>query len=99
MTSTPVRLTRRTTDTPAELVDIFRPLKMITLKLTPGCNLSCSYCNVDAASPSTPRMSIETYRRIIDLLVEHTVHDDLTVEFHGGEPLLLGEDWFREAVG
>jgi uncharacterized protein len=72
---------------------------MITLKLTPGCNLQCTYCNVDAASPSTPRMSIETYRRIVDLLVDHSVHETLTIEFHGGEPLLLSEDWFREAVG
>lgn len=102
VSATPVRLTRKigaSAGTPGELVEIFRPLKMITLKLTPGCNLSCTYCNVDAASPSTPRMSIETYRRIVDLLVDNSVHDTLTLEFHGGEPLLLGQDWFREAVG
>lgn len=81
------------------LAEIFRPLKMITLKLTPGCNLSCSYCNVDAASPTTPRMSMDVYRRIVDLLVDNSVHQVLTLEFHGGEPLLLGNGWFYEAVG
>ncbi|MFN3218522.1 MAG: radical SAM protein [Acidimicrobiales bacterium] len=82
----------------ATLAQLFRPLRMVTLKLTPGCNLRCTYCNVDAAGTRSPQMSLETYRRVIDLLVAHSVHRDLIVEFHGGEPLLLGTAWVREAV-
>jgi radical SAM protein with 4Fe4S-binding SPASM domain len=84
--------------TGAALAAMFRPLRMVTLKLTPGCNLRCTYCNVDAAGTRSPQMSLETYRRVIDLLVEHSVHRDLVVELHGGEPLLLGTAWVREAV-
>lgn len=77
----------------------FRNIRYVTLKVTNGCNLKCSYCNVDADLPSTPRMSMETFKRVADLLIKNSIHKDVGLEFHGGEPLLMSEDWMEEAVG
>ena len=77
----------------------FRPIKYVTLKVTNGCNLKCSYCNVEADLPSTPRMSIETFKRIATVFIENATATQLGLEFHGGEPLLFPDEWFGEAVG
>ena len=82
---------------PAE--QFFGPISYVTLKITNGCNLKCSYCNVEADLPSTPRMSIETFKRVATLLIENARGTDLGLEFHGGEPLLFPDEWFGEAVG
>ena len=78
--------------------DYFRNIRYVTLKVTNGCNLKCSYCNVDADVPSTPRMSIETFQRCADLLIENSEFPFLVLEFHGGEPLIMGDEWLTEAV-
>lgn len=76
----------------------FENINNITLKLTPGCNLKCTYCNVEADSPKTPRMAIERFRQIADLVITNSKHHFIGLEFHGGEPLLLPDEWFEEAV-
>src|SRR5438045_2247336 len=62
----------------------FRDIAYVTLKVTNGCNLKCSYCNVEADHPSTPKMSIETFKRVADLLVENSPYPQVGLEFHGG---------------
>ena len=76
----------------------FRTIRYVTLKVTNGCNLKCSYCNVDADLPSTPRLSMERYKRVARLLIENSMAPSLSLEFHGGEPLLLSDEWYEEAV-
>ena len=78
--------------------DFFKSIKYVTLKVTNGCNLKCSYCNVDADVPTTPRMSIDLYKRITDVLMENSTSDDVVLEFHGGEPLVMGDEWLTQAV-
>lgn len=78
--------------------EFFKPIRYVTLKLTNGCNLKCSYCNVDADVPSTPRMSIERFKHIADLLIVNSEAKEVVLEFHGGEPLIMDDAWFEEAV-
>lgn len=78
--------------------EFFRNIRYVTIKVTNGCNLKCSYCNVDADVPSTPRISMETYKRIADLLIKNSVHEEVGLEFHGGEPLIMPDEFFQEAV-
>lgn len=80
------------------LADFFHRINTITLKLTRGCNLSCAYCNVEAITPKTPRMSIDQFKQVARLLVENSQQSHVTLEFHGGEPLLLPDEWYEEAV-
>lgn len=79
--------------------EFFRTIRYVTLKVTNGCNLKCSYCNVEADLPSTPRLSMERYKQIARLLIENSREKMVALEFHGGEPLLLDDEWFKEAVG
>lgn len=76
----------------------FEQINNITLKLTPGCNLKCAYCNVEAAGPKTPKMAIERFKQIADLIIRNSTSHFVGLEFHGGEPLLLPDEWFEEAV-
>ncbi len=78
--------------------EFFRTIRFVTLKVTNGCNLKCSYCNVEADLPSTPRLSIERFKQIAHLLIENSNAPFVGLEFHGGEPLLLDDEWFEEAV-
>ena len=79
--------------------EFFERINYVTLKLTPGCNLKCTYCNVEAITPKTPKMAIERFKQVADLLILNSKGPFVGLEFHGGEPLLLSDDWFEEAVG
>jgi uncharacterized protein len=80
------------------LPDFFQRIGYVTLKLTTGCNLHCAYCNVEALTPRTPRMSLDRYKQVADLLLTNSRQPRVGLEFHGGEPLLLSDAWFEEAV-
>ena len=80
------------------LDEFFQGIGYVTLKVTSGCNLKCAYCNVDALTPQTPRMSIERFKQVAQLLLANSRQQRVGLEFHGGEPLLLADDWFEEAV-
>jgi uncharacterized protein len=81
-----------------KLSEFFQRIGYVTLKLTSGCNLHCAYCNVEALTPRTPRMSLDRYKQVADLLLANSHRPQVGLEFHGGEPLLLPDEWFEEAV-
>src|SRR5262249_7717467 len=76
----------------------FERISVITMKLTLGCNLHCTYCNTETASPRTPKMSLDLWKQVARLLVENSHDSHVSIEFHGGEPLLLDDDWLVEAA-
>lgn len=71
-------------------------VKTITFQVTEACNLNCSYCYQINKSPN--RMSFDTAKKFIDMLIEDSYKEDSYVyvkdtgsvifEFIGGEPLL-----------
>jgi uncharacterized protein len=81
------------------LEEFFRRITSVSMKLTQGCNLKCTYCNTETVTPRTPMMSIDLYKRVASLVLENSTGRYIGLEFHGGEPLLLGDEWFREATG
>jgi uncharacterized protein len=80
------------------LEEFFRRIGYVTLKVTNGCNLHCSYGNVEAVTPRTPRLSIERFKQVARLLLANSRQTRVGLEFHGGEPLLLADEFFEEAV-
>jgi len=66
---------------------VTRPGPLFILHITDCCNLSCSYCFTDSKPSGKKRMSWETARRALDLILEFP-SDSGTIEFSGGEPLL-----------
>lgn len=62
---------------------------------TLGCPSKCHYCW--SSDEGSPRMSIDTVREIAEWLKGYR-SDQVTITFHGGEPLLAGADFYREAL-
>lgn len=92
----PARPARR----PKRAPDYFHVLAKPT---GPICNLDCEYCfflSKEALYPGDRfRMAdelLETYLR--QLFESHTTSPELTVAWQGGEPTLMGVDFFRRAV-
>lgn len=67
------------------------------------CNLHCSYCfylSKELLYPgSTFRMSDEVLEQYIAQLIESHQADNVTVAWQGGEPTLMGVDFYRRAIG
>jgi uncharacterized protein len=62
---------------------------------TLSCPANCSYCW--SSDKGSPIMSIETIKDVVEWLKE--LRDDpVTFTFHGGEPLMAGVEFFREAL-
>ncbi|PTA68635.1 radical SAM protein [Deinococcus arcticus] len=76
------------------------------LKATAHCNLNCPYCYMfnlrDRSFAGRPRVMptgvVEAAARRIAAQVRRLGRQTASVTFHGGEPLLAGQDWFRDAV-
>jgi uncharacterized protein len=68
----------------------------------PICNLDCEYCyflSKEALYPGDRfRMSDDTLERYITQLLEAQPDGEVTVAWQGGEPTLMGIDFFRRAV-
>jgi uncharacterized protein len=66
------------------------------------CNLDCTYCfflSKEALYPGSPfRMTDETLEAYIEQLIEAHTTPEVTVAWQGGEPTMMGLDFFRRAV-
>ncbi len=76
----------------------FEPIVYVTAKVTHGCNQKCNYCKVDSLSSKSMKMSLETAKRAARLLIENSSFSSLWFNMHGGEPLLLPDEWIEEVV-
>ncbi|MFV0390554.1 MAG: radical SAM protein [Paludibacteraceae bacterium] len=81
-------------------------INQIVLKITNRCNLNCSYCYVFnkgnyafLVEPSfiSDSIIIELFNKI-EVYCKRNKIKRFYVVFHGGEPLLLGRDFFSRAV-
>jgi uncharacterized protein len=66
------------------------------------CNLDCKYCfflSKEELYPGSPfRMSDETLETYIAQMIESQVHPQVSIAWQGGEPTLMGLDFFRRVV-
>ena len=75
-----------------------KTLVTIILQTTSHCNLHCSYCYCQTNLTTASKLSFSTFKDCI-LKVDSFFDNDseLCFLFHGGEPLLLGKNFFDEA--
>src|SRR3954470_6090273 len=66
---------------------------------TTRCNLNCSYCYIpEDARRRSSTMIFEVLDATLTRLVEEDLLErELTISWHGAEPLMAGIDWYREA--
>jgi uncharacterized protein len=83
-------------DTFSEIAGTFKErsgdvVKALCLHVAHTCNLNCAYCFASQGRFHGDRalMSLETGRRALDFLIEHSgSRRNLEVDFFGGEPLM-----------
>ena len=71
-----------------------RPFHVMIIP-TLGCPSKCAYCW--SSEVGSPVMSIETVKDTVAWLKDFR-SDPVTFTFHGGEPLLAGADFYRQAL-
>jgi len=71
-----------------------RPFHVMIIP-TLGCPSKCAYCW--SSEVGSPIMSIETVKDTVAWLKDFR-SDPVTFTFHGGEPLLAGADFYRQAL-
>jgi uncharacterized protein len=67
------------------------------IKPTHECNLSCKYCCVEK-SAEQGRMTSATLEKVIQQIMTLPGREWIHWIWHGGEPALMGVDFFEEAV-
>ena len=98
----PEKILHPDTDNLKYLMD--NKLSHITLQVTQNCNFMCSYCPYTTAefgthrSHSSKNMSVETAKKALEFLADHSSDSKaVSVSFYGGEPLLRF-DLIKECV-
>ena len=65
-----------------------------------ACNMRCEYCYYlhTAGSNATGRMSPATLRKLLESYFTAASGPAVTITWHGGEPMLAGLDFYRDAI-
>lgn len=79
------------------------PIYVTAKPVGAACNLRCSYCYfLEKANfhskGGPPRMSDELLQRFTEQYVHAQPGQDVLFTWHGGEPLLLGLDYYKKAL-
>ena len=69
-------------------------ISTVITKPTKGCNADCSYCS--APPDGAPKWSLDDFRSAFDALLPR-LSDSVDFIWHGGEPMLLGTDFYYAA--
>ncbi len=98
----PVALRRK--PDPAEAASLpVRPFHVLAKPTGPICNLDCEYCyflSKEALYPGDRfRMDYEVLDAYVRQLLRSQPDGEVTVAWQGGEPTLMGVEFFRRAVG
>jgi uncharacterized protein len=75
----------------------YRNISSLIIKVTNRCNLKCEYC-YENVSLTGLDMKLDTFKQVLTKVTENTISRSILVIFHGGEPLLIDIDWYKEAV-
>lgn len=75
-----------------------RNIKQAYFEVTNKCNLTCGYCYAIQRRSSALFFSIELFQDIVNMIARHAVSKHIDVIFHGGEPLLLGYDFYKNCI-
>jgi len=67
---------------------------ILILNPTQACNMACRYCYNKESDMKT--LSLVTFEIIVKKFIDH--YDYIEYSWHGGEPLLMGRNYFKKIV-
>lgn len=66
------------------------------------CNLDCQYCyyldKSEIYGGREPRMTLEMLEKVVEEYIKANEVDEVTFNWHGGEPTILGIDFYKKAL-
>lgn len=68
----------------------------VVIKPTNACNLRCKYCYNTYQNYSNQKMDIDIYKKLVSMLARK--YRGVKFIWHGGEPMLMGLDFFRTCM-
>lgn len=68
----------------------------IILKVTDACNLRCKYCYNSDKAYERNFLSLAHFEKLLNVLL--TGYNMIHIIWHGGEPLCVGLDYFKQAM-
>jgi uncharacterized protein len=73
-------------------------LKKMNLLVMPTdiCNMNCIYCFHSAHHEKIGKMSLKTLKKLYDITFSE--YSEVTIIWHGGEPLVMGLDFYKKAI-
>ena len=82
------------------MINSFRNLHCAIVKLTSRCNINCEYCYENITFGRGPHsfMSTDTFKDIVDKMLDSTQCEEFLLILHGGEPSLVSTKWFDECL-
>lgn len=72
-----------------------RSVSTLIIKPTKGCNADCSYCS--APPDGAPKWSLDEFHAAFAQM-EPRLHPTVTFIWHGGEPMLMGPEFYKDAL-
>ena len=63
---------------------------------TDACNMNCVYCFHKPYYKEFKKMSTQTVKHLLDITAPH--YKQINIIWHGGEPLLMGVDFYKEVL-
>lgn len=94
----------KNTMTFADAIKISGPMAFNVMIKPAGslCNLDCNYCyyldKAEIYGGREPGMSLEMLEKFVKEYIDANDVQEVTFNWHGGEPLVLGLDFYRKAV-
>jgi uncharacterized protein len=76
---------------------MFAQVSTVIVKVTHRCNLDCLYCYENITKQGED-MHLATFRQLASQVLQASQKHEITFLFHGGEPLLLPNAWYEEAI-
>ncbi len=73
----------------------YRQLKVVYIEVTNKCNINCKYCYETQKKLNKQVFTKELFAHIIDNVARYSCYDEISIIFHGGEPLLVSTDFYE----
>ncbi len=75
-----------------------RPFSLMIKPVGGLCNLDCKYCYYSCVGSSHGKMSLEILEEAISKLIQNNDSQEISILWHGGEPMLAGLAFFEKAM-